>query len=147
DPCGFDVEVGPLRRTTWVGSTGSSHGTHVASTILGYDYRSNSDAAAGFPLPPIHIAGIAPEVTLIPVKVLADYRVPALPHCDTGLPSTKVVFGTSAMVAAGINYATDLAIAGLRPMVINMSLGGPDFEALEKAALDRAINNGVIVVA
>src|SRR4030095_15672382 len=94
DPCGLHVEVGPLRRTTWVGSTGSSHGTHVASTILGYDYRSNSDAAAGFSLPPIHIAGIAPEVTLIPVKVLADYRVPALPHCDTGLPSTKVVFGT-----------------------------------------------------
>src|SRR5687767_3476766 len=28
DPCGLDVAVGPLRQTTWVGSTGSTHGTH-----------------------------------------------------------------------------------------------------------------------
>ena len=32
-------------------------------------------------------------------------------------------------------------------MVINMSLGGPDFKAAEKAAIDDAIANGVIVVA
>src|SRR5512138_2229336 len=47
--CRFDVSVGPLRQTTWVGSTGSSHGTHVTSTILGYFYRGNTDAAQGFP--------------------------------------------------------------------------------------------------
>lgn len=35
DPCGFDVSVGPLRRTTWVGSTGSTHGTHVTGTVIG----------------------------------------------------------------------------------------------------------------
>ena len=57
------------------------------------------------------------------------------------------VFGTDEMVAAGINYATDLAIAGYRPMVINMSLGGSVLDPVEKAALDRAIANGVIVVA
>lgn len=147
DPCGLDVEVGPLRQTTWVGSTGSTHGTHVASTILGYDYRSNSDTAAGFPLPPIRVAGIAPDVTIIPVKVLADYQVPALPKCGSGVPAGSAVFGTSAMVAAGIDYVTDLAIGGYRPMVINMSLGGPALEPVEQAALDRAIANGVIVVA
>ena len=48
DPCGFDVNVGQLHQTTWVGSTGSSHGTHVASTIIGYFYRSNFDALAGY---------------------------------------------------------------------------------------------------
>jgi hypothetical protein len=37
-----------------------------------------------------------------------------------------VVFGTNEMVAAGIDYATDLAIDGYNPMVINMGLGGPD---------------------
>jgi subtilisin family serine protease len=148
DNCEFDSEVGQLHQTTFIGSTGSSHGTHVTSTIIGYFYRSNSDAAAGFALPPIMVRGIAPEVTIIPVKVLADYQIPALPKCETGaLPSESVVFGTNAMVAAGINYATDLAIKGYRPMVINMSLGGGELDPAEQAAIDRAIANGVIVVA
>ncbi len=149
DPCGLGVEVGQLSQTTWVGSTGSTHGTHVASTILGYFYRSNFDALAGFPLPPIIVRGIAPKVTIIPVKVLADYQVPALPKCtDPGpTPAQSVVFGTDAMVAAGINYVTDLAIAGYRPMVINMSLGGGPLLDVLKEAIDRAIAHGVIVVA
>ncbi len=147
DPCGVDATVGELHQTTWVGSTGSTHGTHVASTILGYFYRSNFDATGGFPLPPIIVRGIAPDVTVIPVKVLADYQLPALPFCGNGIPAQNVVFGTSDMVAAGIDYVTNLAIAGYRPMVINMSLGGPALEPVEQAALDRAVNNGVIVVA
>jgi subtilisin family serine protease len=149
DPCGLDVEVGQLHQTSWVGSTSSTHGTHVASTILGYYYRSNFDAAAGFPIPAVIIRGIAPNVTVIPVKVLADYQIPALPKCDDPgpLPAGTANFGTSAMVAAGIDYVTDLAIAGYRPMVINMSLGGSELDPVEKAALDRAIENGVIVVA
>ena len=147
DVCGVGTNVGKLVQTTFIGSTGSSHGTHVTSTILGYDYRSNSDAAGGFPIPAIHVMGIAPDVTIIPVKVLADYQVPALPKCDPAAPATSAVFGTSEMVAAGIDYVTDLAIAGYRPMVINMSLGGSELEPVEQAAIDRAIANGVIVVA
>jgi subtilisin family serine protease len=149
DPCGFEVEIGELREATWVGSIGSSHGTHVASTIIGYWYRSNFDAVGGYPLPPIMIRGIAPEATIIPVRVLSDYQVPALLKCDDPgpIPSQKVTFGTSAMVAAGIHYATELAIAGVRPMVINMSLGGSALEDIEQEALDYAIANGVIVVA
>jgi subtilisin family serine protease len=147
DDCGVGVTTGRLQESTWVGSTGSTHGTHVASTILGYSYRSNSDAAQGFPLPPIMVRGIAPEVTIIPVRVLADYRLPALPKCGTGYPSQTLVFGTSEMIAAGIDYVTDLAMAGYRPMVINMSLGGGELEPVEQAAIDRAIANGVIVVA
>jgi subtilisin family serine protease len=145
--CEFDVEVGKLSQSTWVGSTGSTHGTHVTSTIIGYFYRSNVDAALGFALPPIMVRGIAPEVTIIPVKVLADYQVPAMPKCSIPTPSQKVVFGTDEMVAAGINYATDLAIKGYKPMVINMSLGGSELSAGEKAAIDRAVANGVVVVA
>lgn len=145
NPCQLEAEVGPLRQTTWVGSTGSTHGTHVASTIIGYNYRSEFDAAAGFPLPPIQVRGIAPDATIIPVKVLADYQVPPAPQC--GQAGGAEVFGTSAMVAAGLDYVTDLAIAGYRPMVVNMSLGGGALEPVEKAALDRAIANGVIVVA
>ena len=149
DKCGFGVEVGNLRETTWVGSRGSTHGTHVTSTILGYNYRSNFDALAGYSLPAIQVRGIAPEVTIIPVKVLADYQIPALPDCaDPGpMPAQTAVFGTDAMVAAGIDYVTDLANAGYRPMVINMSLGGPELAQVEKDAIDRAIAAGVIVVA
>jgi subtilisin family serine protease len=149
DACGLGIEVGRLQQTTWVGSRGSTHGTHVASTILGYAYRSNTDAASGFPLPPLIVRGIAPGVTLIPVKVLSDYQVPALPRCTDPAPSpaANVVFGTSDMIAAGIRYVTSLAKAGYRPMVINMSLGGPELEGVEKDAIDDAIANGVIIVA
>src|SRR5450759_290352 len=147
DACGLGITVGKLHQTSFIGSIGSSHGTHVTSTIIGYFYRSNSDAAAGYTLPPIMVRGIAPEVTIIPVKVLSDYQVPALPKCGTGIPSQNAVFGTDELVAAGINYVTDLAIAGYRPMVINMSLGGSELATIEKDAIDRAIVNGVIVVA
>jgi hypothetical protein len=146
---GFGVQFGPLRQTTWVGSTGSSHGTHVASTILGYYYRSNADAAQGYALPPIMVRGIAPEATIILIKVLADYQAPALPRCTAPGPirAQNMVVGTAQMIAAGINYTTDLAIAGYRPMVINMSLGASNLDLVEQAAIDRAIANGVIVVA
>jgi subtilisin family serine protease len=144
-PCGVETEVGQLSRSTWVGSRGSTHGTHVTSTILGYFYQNPFDAAGGYPLPPIMVRGVAPEVTVIPVRVLADYTVPALPKCGFG--GSKEVFGTSAMVAAGLDYVTDLANAGYRPMVVNMSLGGSALEPVEQAALDRAIAAGVIVVA
>jgi subtilisin family serine protease len=147
DPCGLDFDVGPLQTSTWVGSRGSTHGTHVASTILGYYYRSNVDAASGFPLPPIVVRGIAPDVTVIPVKVLADYQLPALPKCDIPGISQNVVFGTDEMVAAGIRYATALKKAGYSPMVINMSLGGDELAQVERDAIDDAIADGVIIVA
>jgi subtilisin family serine protease len=147
DTCGLGVEVGALRTESWVGSRGSTHGTHVASTILGYFYRSNFDAAAGFPLPPIVVRGIAPDVTVIPIKVLADYQVPALPKCGPGFAAGNVVFGTNEMIASGIRYATNLKLAGFSPMVINMSLGGSELDAVEEEALKYAISNGVIVVA
>lgn len=147
DPCGVEANVGQLHQTSWKGSRGSTHGTHVTSTIIGYFYDNIFDDAGGFPMPPIMVRGIAPDVTIIPVKVLADYQLPALPKCEGGYAAENVVFGTDEMVAAGINYVTDLAIAGYRPMVINMSLGGSELADVEMEALDRAIANGVIVVA
>lgn len=93
--------------------------------------------------------GIAPDVTIIPVKVLADYQTPALPKCTNPgpQPAQGVAFGTDEMVAAGINYVTSLAKAGYKPMVINMSLGGDELAPIEKQAIDDAIANGVIIVA
>jgi subtilisin family serine protease len=100
----------------------NSHGTHVTSTILGYSF-------GGTP-----INGVAPMATVIPVKVLNQNGS-----------------GWSSVVAAGIVYVADLKAEGGPladyPVVINMSLGGPDQDATEKAAIDYAISKGVIIVA
>jgi subtilisin family serine protease len=98
----------------------NSHGTHVTSTILGYSLR-------GTP-----VNGVAPMATVIPVKVLNQNGS-----------------GWSSVVARGITYVADLKAGPLAsfPVVINMSLGGPSLDALEKAAIDYAISKGVIIVA
>jgi len=98
----------------------NSHGTHVTSTILGY-------SLAGTP-----INGVAPLATVIPVKVLGQNGS-----------------GWSSVVAAGIVYVANLKAGPLAgsPVVINMSLGGPELDAVEQAAIDYAIAQGVILVA
>ena len=136
-----DSEVGDgyVVETSWVGSTYSTHGTHVVSTIIGYNYYSTSDAAAGLSLPPLYIKGIAPDVTIIPVKVLHNYNLGS---------EGKFVFGTDNAVAAGIDY-----VRGLKemhpewPIVISMSIGAGEPSPVEKAAIDAAIDAGVIIVA
>jgi len=99
----------------------NSHGSHVTSTILGYSLR-------GTP-----INGVAPMATVIPVKVLNQNGS-----------------GWSSVIARGIVYIADLkdtGALGSSPAVINMSLGGPELDAVEKAAIDYATAKGVIIVA
>lgn len=98
----------------------NSHGTHVTSTIIGY-------SLGGTP-----VNGVAPMATIIPVKVLNQNGS-----------------GWSSVVAAGITYVGGLKAGPLAdsPVVINMSLGGPALDAMEKAAIDYAISQGVIIVA
>ena len=98
----------------------NSHGTHVTSTILGY-------SLSGTP-----VNGVAPNATVIPVKVLNQNGS-----------------GWSSVIARGIVYVADLKAGPLAgsPVVINMSLGGSQLDAVEKAAIDYAIEQGVIIVA
>ena len=98
----------------------NSHGTHVTSTILGYNFPSGA------------FNGVAPLATIIPVKVLNQNGS-----------------GWSSMIATGIVYIASLKMGPLasHPVVINMSLGGARLDAVEKAAIDFAIAHGVIVVA
>ncbi len=102
------------------GTDTNSHGTHVTSTILGYSMRG------------AEVNGVAPLATVIPVKVLNQNGS-----------------GWSSVVARGILYVAHLKTGPLAgsPVVINMSLGGPSFDAVEKRAIDFAIGRGVIVVA
>jgi subtilisin family serine protease len=99
----------------------NSHGTHVTSTILGYSLNG------------VPINGTAPLANVIPVKVLNQNGS-----------------GWSSVIAAGIVYVADLKASGAlgnAPVVINMSLGGSQLDAVEKAAIDYAIGEGVIIVA
>ncbi|MFZ5816706.1 MAG: S8 family peptidase [Bacillota bacterium] len=98
----------------------NGHGTHVTSTILGYNFYGHS------------VNGVSPKVTIIPVKVLGNAG-----------------WGTSGMVAKGIVYVADLKKGPLaaHPVVINMSLGGSVLDEVEKAAIDYAIGAGVVIVA
>lgn len=98
----------------------NSHGTHVTSSVIGY-------SLGGTP-----INGVAPGATIIPVKVLNQNGS-----------------GWSSVIAKGIIYVADLKKGPLAdaPVVINMSLGGPMLDAVEKAAIDYAIDAGVIIVA
>lgn len=139
---GEPVYAGFVHETTWVGSTYSTHGTHVTSTIIGYNYYAPSDIYGGFPLlQPVFVEGIAPEATVIPVKVLSNYVLPGY------VEGKELVFGTDNAVAAGIRYATDLKIKGYAPMIISMSLGGPEPTTVIEDAINYAIANGVIVIA
>jgi subtilisin family serine protease len=98
----------------------SSHGTHVTSTILGYDFYGNP------------INGVAPNAAVIPVKVLNQNGR-----------------GWSSVIARGIVYVAELKegpLAG-HPVVINMSLSGAVLDPLEAAAVDYAVARGVIIVA
>jgi subtilisin family serine protease len=98
-----------------------SHGTHVTSTIIGYSFAGSTP-----------VNGVAPMVTIIPVKVLNQNGS-----------------GWSSAVARGITYIADLKAGELAgyPVIINMSLGGPELDAMEQAAIDYAIAQGVIIVA
>ncbi|MBN2048760.1 MAG: S8 family serine peptidase [Anaerolineaceae bacterium] len=109
----------PDLKNKWEHDT-NSHGTHVTSSILGYSMR-------GTP-----VNGVAPLATVIPVKVLNQNGS-----------------GSSGMVAMGIEYVGMLKEGPLAdyPVVINMSLGGSMLDPVEKAAIDYAIGQGVIIVA
>jgi subtilisin len=98
----------------------NSHGTHVTSTILGYQLGGS------------RVNGVAPMATVIPVKVLNQNGS-----------------GWSSVIARGLVYMADLKANELRDkaVVVNMSLGGTVLDAVEKAAIDYGVANGVIIVA
>lgn len=104
---------------SWDSDT-ESHGTHVTSTILGYSIYGQTI-----------VEGVAPQATIIPVKVLGNNGS-----------------GWTSNVMAGILYVAKLKHEGaIDRVVINMSLGGPDRSAPLEAAIDQAIAEGVIIVA
>ncbi|MCB9671974.1 MAG: peptidase S8 [Alphaproteobacteria bacterium] len=88
------------------------HGSHVAGTIA-----QTTNNGKG-------VAGVAPNATILPVKVLSKFG-----------------FGNSAWIASGIDYAVDNGA-----QVINLSLGG-GYSAVIHNAIKKAEKKGVVVVA
>lgn len=88
------------------------HGTHVAGTIA--QLTNNA----------VGVAGVAPYVRLMPLKVLNAYG-----------------YGTLADIAAAIRYAADHGAK-----VINMSLGGPFPSRILHKAIQYAHAKGVVIV-
>lgn len=87
----------------------NGHGTHVAGTAAGQTF------------------GVAPDATIVPVKVLDCYGS-----------------GTLAGVVAGVDWMVGHHQAGV-PAVANMSLGGSTSVALNEAVA-RAVADGITVV-
>ena len=135
-----DFVMGPLRDDHGIITHpwGSGHGTHVASTIVGYNVGNR-----------YWVRGVAPKATIIPVLVLdywwLDCPDPNYPECYDG----KVFFrgGTWEMISAGIRYVADLSETLDGPVIISMSLGGDSPDPMIEKAINYAIKKGVIVVA
>ncbi|NTU27948.1 serine protease Isp [Bacillus tequilensis] len=90
----------------------NGHGTHVAGTIAANDSNGG-------------IAGVAPEASLLIVKVLGG---------ENGS-------GQYEWIINGINYAVEQ-----KADIISMSLGGPSDVPELKEAVQNAVKNGVLVV-
>ncbi|MEL7187644.1 MAG: S8 family serine peptidase, partial [Pseudomonadota bacterium] len=124
------IGISPVRddRGYWT-ELASGHGTHVASTVVGYNFNGGE-----------WIRGIAPKATLIPVLVLDAWEV------DSPDGTLRLSGGTNEMISEGIRYVADLTDILDGRVVINMSLGGPTRSAMIEEAVDYAISKGVIVV-
>jgi len=130
---GNDYVFGPLLddrgfSTHWYGS---GHGTHVTSTIVGFNVNNA-----------FWVRGVAPKASIIPVLVLDTWIVPGAPNEDN-FPT----FGTDEMVAAGIQYIADLAPTLDGPVIISMSLGDTVSVDIIENAINNAIEAGVIIIA
>jgi serine protease len=91
----------------------NGHGTHVAGTIAQTTHNG------------LGAAGMAPSAVILPIKALS---------ASGG--------GSSAAIAAGIDYAVDQGAD-----VINLSVGGPVYSSVIHVAAAKAREAGVVVVA
>jgi subtilisin family serine protease len=146
----YDVVWNPgINDFTWTQNTargfitnmtvGSGHGTHVTSTIVGYQ-RSTIGV---FP----HIVmGVAPKATIIPILGLDTWLVdcpdPDYPGCYAG----KVLFrgGDDWMLTSAIYYVAEVAETNGWKIICTNSWGSSEPSPAIQSAIDYAIGKGVI---
>ncbi|HEX3275644.1 MAG TPA: S8 family serine peptidase, partial [Gemmatimonadales bacterium] len=102
-----------------------AHGTHVASTILGYQFGT------------ARFQGTAPQATVIPVQA----------HNKGSANSNNCSFRSS-VAAAGLLYFAQLKQGPLAgsPLVVNNSWGSRGNDPLVEAAVNFALSKGVLLV-
>lgn len=108
----------------------TGHGTAVTSILLGFQY------ALSDPELPDTFNGVAPRATVIPIK--ND------PNGGEGFTIWSSTAGRSIVYVANLKASGEL---GDSPVVINMSQGGFGPDALELAAVDYAIESGIVFLA
>ena len=102
-----------------------AHGTHVASTVLGFNLGGGTT-----------FQGAAPRATVIPVMLHSQG--------SANTPNSCGFF--SSVAAAGLMYFGDLkATLGGAPLVVNNSWGGSE-DPLTTAAVNYALGKGVLLV-
>jgi subtilisin family serine protease len=121
---------------------GSGHGTHVTSTIVGYQ-------RASIGVTPHIVLGVAPKATIIPLLGLdywlVDCPEPSYPGCLGG----KVLFGGGDdwMLTSAIDYVAQLATENPSWKIIcTNSWGSSEPSPAIRASIDNAITKGVIFV-
>lgn len=131
----FNAANGNPNANQWdVGS--DPHAMAVSGTIVGYKLIDDTNeggwgegyatGAAGT----YQVPGVASGAQIIPVKVCEPIGC----------------FGSA--INAGVDYITTLKEQNPdQPIVINESLGGPSLDPVEKAAIDAALQAGVVMVA
>jgi subtilisin family serine protease len=120
---------------------GSGHGTHVASTIVGYK-RSTIG------VPPNIVRGVAPKATIIPLLGLDTWLVDCPDPNYPGYHAGKVLFrgGDDWMLTSAIYYVADLAETNGWKIIVNNSWGSSEPSPDIRVAIDYAIGKGVIFV-
>lgn len=121
----------------------NGHGMATSATVIGYKLHDASenggflrDSATGSPGDYL-VPGVAPEATIIPVRV-----------CDVG------IYCWDSSIYSGLDYVVGLKkgteangeLMG-KPIVINMSLGGPSSSEAEEALFESVAEAGVLIVA
>lgn len=136
----FDWTPDPFRGFI-TNDVGSGHGTHVTSSIVGYQ-RSTIGIA------PHIVMGVAPKATIIPILGL-DYWLldcpdPTYPGCYGG----KVMFGGGDdwMLCSAIDYVASLAETNGWKIICTNSWGSSEPAPAIRASIDNAITKGVIFV-
>ncbi len=106
-----------------------AHGTHVTSTVLGYQVVGT-----------VRFQGTAPQATVIPVKLSTQGSPTSQNPSPCGFPSS--------VAAAGLLYFAELKqgpLAG-QPLVVNNSWGSGGNDPLVEAAVNFALQQGVLLV-
>jgi len=119
------------------------HGTAVAATIIGYRLYDKSETGQFFAQPATgtkgtySVPGVAPEATIIPVRV-----------CDIGAYCWDSSIFSALDYVVGLKLGTE-ANGELRgaPIVVNLSLGGPSSSVEEENVYKAVTAAGVLVVA